>query len=230
VCRYLSKFDLLKELNRHITINHAEDSLFKQYGKVIDSYNFEELKPYMEQSIIPKDGNEYVASVTEMEQTKVKEDIQLNFYGGMPIQIGYCNGPNSTLNGLEYHKSSEINVMMTDLVLLLGKVQDIENNHYDAKNVDAFFFPKGTAVEIYATTLHFAPCKVEDQGFKAVVILPAGTNEPLEKVVEKKSEEDELLFMKNKWLLAHPEREVLINRGAYPGIRGENIRIFTRQQ
>jgi ureidoglycolate hydrolase len=222
----LSKFDLLKELNRHITINHVEDSLFKQYGKVIDSYDFEELKPYMEQTIIPVDGNEYVASVAEMEQTKVKEEIQLNFYGGMPIQIGYCNGPNRTLNGLEYHKSSEINVMMTDLVLLLGKVQDIVNNHYDAKNVDAFFFPKGTAVELYATTLHFAPCKVDDQGFKVVVILPAGTNEPLEKAVEKKSEEDELLFMKNKWLLAHPEREVLINRGAYPGIRGENIQIF----
>ena len=46
----------------------------------------------------------------------------------MPIQIGYCNGPNSTLNGLEYHKSSEINIAITDMVLLLGKVQEVENN------------------------------------------------------------------------------------------------------
>lgn len=230
MCRYLAKFELLKDVNRHITIYHVEDSLFKQYGKVIESYDFEELKPYMDQTMIPMDSNEYVASVTEMEQTKVKEEIEANFYGGMPIQIGYCNGPNRTLNGLEYHKSSEINVAMTDLVLLLGRVQDIENNHYDSKNVDAFFLPQGTAVELYATTLHFAPCKVDEEGFKAVVILPTGTNEPLEKTVEKRSEEDVLLFMKNKWLLAHPEREVLINRGAFPGIRGENIQIFTRQQ
>jgi hypothetical protein len=225
----LAKFELLKDVNRHITIHHVEDSLFKQYGKVIESYDFAELKPYMDQTMIPKDSNDYVASVTEMEQTKVKEVIEANFYGGMPIQIGYCNGPNQTLNGLEYHKSSEINVAMTDLVLLLGRVQDIEYNHYDAKNVDAFFLPQGTAVELYATTLHFAPCKVDEEGFKAIVILPAGTNEPLEKAVEKKTEEDVLLFMKNKWLLAHPEREVLINRGAFPGIRGENIQIFTRE-
>jgi hypothetical protein len=230
VCRYLAKFELLKDVNRHITIYHVEDSLFKQYGRVIESYDFKELKPYMDKTMIPIDANEYVASVTEMEQTKVKEEIEANFYGGMPIQIGYCNGPNQTLNGFEYHKSSEINVAMTDLVLLLGRVQDIENNHYDAKNVDAFFIPQGTVVELYATTLHFAPCKVDEEGFKVVVILPAGTNEPLEKAVEKKSEEDVLLFMKNKWLLAHPEREVLINRGAFPGIRGENIQIFTHQQ
>ncbi|KKI93546.1 hypothetical protein WQ54_02745 [Bacillus sp. SA1-12] len=222
----MAKFEVLKDINRHITIYHVEDSLFKQYGKVIESYDFEELKPYMDQTKIPIDANEYVASVTELEQTKVKEEIETNFYGGMPIQIGYCNGPNQTLNGLEYHKSSEINVAMTDLVLLLGRVEDIENNQYNAKNVDAFFIPKGAAVELYATTLHFAPCKVEEEGFKAVVILPAGTNEPLEIAVERKSEEDVLLFMKNKWLLAHPEREVLINRGAFPGIRGENIQIL----
>ncbi|MFP3126133.1 DUF4867 family protein [Ectobacillus funiculus] len=222
----MSNFELLKALNSHVPFYHVEDSQFQPYGKIISGYDFKELQLYMEQTIVPQDGNVYVASVPEMEQTIIKEQIQFNFYGDMPIQIGYCNGPNSKLNGFEYHKGSEINVAITDLVLLLGKVQDIEHNYYEVNNVRAFFIPAGTAIELYATTLHFAPCKVNDEGFKAVVILPAGTNEPLEKSNEKRTEENELLFMKNKWLLVHPEREVLVNRGAHPGIRGINIQIF----
>ncbi|WP_309864432.1 DUF4867 family protein [Bacillus sp. SLBN-46] len=222
----MSDFNSLKEINTHVPFFHIEDQKFKAYGKIIENYNFNELHQFMEQTVIPVEGNVYVASVPEMESTKVKNQIQFAFYGGLPIEIGYCNGPNSTLNGLEYHKSSEINIAITDLVLLLGRVQDINQNRYDSKNVEAFFIPKGTAIEIYATTLHFGPCKVNQDGFKVVVILPAGTNEPLEQEVDKRTEEDKLLFMKNKWLLVHPEREVLVSRGAYPGIIGENIHIL----
>ena len=222
----MSEFKRLKTLNSHVAFYHIEDCQFNTYGKIINHYDFKELQDYMEQTGIPEDGNVYVASVSEMENTKIKKEIQFAFYGGIPIEIGYCNGPNSTLNGLEYHKSSEINIAMTDLVLLLGKIQDIHHNGYDSKNVEAFFVPKGTAIELYATTLHFGPCKVNEEGFKDIVILPDGTNDPLEQTIEKRTEEDELLFMKNKWLLVHPEREVLVNRGAYPGIIGENIRIF----
>jgi hypothetical protein len=32
--------------------------------------------------------------------------------------------------------------------------------------------------------------------------------------------------MKNKWLIAHSEREQLINKGAHPGIKGENIKVY----
>jgi hypothetical protein len=32
--------------------------------------------------------------------------------------------------------------------------------------------------------------------------------------------------MKNKWLIAHPDREVLIQKGAYPGIIGGNVRVY----
>jgi hypothetical protein len=161
-----------------------------------------------------------------MENTIIKNQLQEAFYGDMPIQIGYCNGPNSTLNGLEYHKSSEINIAITDMVLLLGKVQDVEDNFFNSNDVIAFFIPKGTAVELYSTTLHFAPCKVNNEGFKTIVILPKGTNDPLLSNIQKRTKEDELLFMKNKWLIAHPEREQLINKGAHPGIKGENIKVY----
>ncbi|MGE7762356.1 DUF4867 family protein [Peribacillus sp. NPDC097895] len=222
----LSKFETIKGLNKHVSFFHVEDRTFTPYGKIIKGYDFHELQTYMEDIEIPQDQNLYIASVANMENTRVKEQIQTAFYGEMSIQIGYCNGPNSTLNGLEYHKGSEINIAVTDLVLLLGKVQDIQDNIYDSNNVTAFFIPKGTAVELYSTTLHFAPCKVNNDGFKTIVILPSGTNEPLKEDLEKRTEEDKLLFMKNKWLLVHPERKQLVSRGAYAGIRGENISIF----
>ncbi|ANF48978.1 DUF4867 family protein [Priestia megaterium] len=216
----------MKDLNKHIPFYHIEDSKFKHYGKVINEYDFNELETYMDSLTIPQDQNVYVASVTEMENTIIKNQLQEAFYGEMSIQIGYCNGPNSTLNGLEYHKSSEINIAITDMVLLLGKVQEVENNVFHSNDVIAFFVPKGTAVELYSTTLHFAPCKVNNEGFKTIVILPKGTNDPLSTNIQKRTKEDELLFMKNKWLIAHPEREQLINKGAHPGIKGENIKVY----
>ncbi|WP_285767035.1 DUF4867 family protein [Peribacillus sp. SI8-4] len=222
----MSKYDIVKDLNKHLSFFHVEDHTFAPYGNIINGYDFQELQAYMKEKEIPQDQNIYIPSVADMENTSVKERIQTGFYGEMPIQIGYCNGPNATLNGLEYHKGSEINIAVTDMVLLLGKVQDIHDNSYDSTNVEAFFIPKGTAIELYSTTLHFAPCKVNDEGFKTIVILPAGTNEPLKQDILKRTQEDKLLFMKNKWLLAHPERKQLVNKGAYAGIRGDNISIF----
>lgn len=222
----MSSFESLKEKNKHLSFYEVGDESFRTYGRKIENYSFRELEVYMETTEIPVEGNEYVASVPHMEKTSVCNELANTFYGGMPVQIGYCNGRNSSLNGLEYHKGSEINVAITDFVLLLGKVQDIRNNTYESEHTAAFYVPKGTAIELYGTTLHFAPCKVEDDGFKAIVILPAGTNEKLEQETKKTTNEDELLFMKNKWLIAHPDREVLIQKGAYPGIIGENVRVY----
>ena len=47
----------------------------------------------------------------------------------MPIQIGYCNGNNNKLNGLEYHRDSEINIAVTDMVLMIGMEQDLSLIH-----------------------------------------------------------------------------------------------------
>lgn len=215
----------IKSLNSHIEIKGVREECFRQYGRIIDEYDFSILVKYMEDNTsIPEDGNEYIASETKMEQFEISQKIKNQFYGEMDIEIGYCNGKNSSLNGLEYHKCSEINVAATDLVLLLGKVQDIENNTYNSDKVEAFFVPKGTAVELYATTLHFSPCKLTEKGFKCVVVLTKGTNLPLSQN-EKIGKEGELLFAKNKWLLVHQERKVLVEKGAHVGITGDNIKI-----
>ena len=162
----------------------------------------------------------YVPSVDELEALDVAKELQNRAYGGLPIQIGYCNGHNKKLNAVEYHRNSEINVAATDLVLLIGEQKDIEDDlTYDTSKIEAFLVPAGTAIEVYATTLHYAPCHVKDSGFQCVVVLPKGTNTELN-FQPGKTGEDALITAKNKWLIAHEEAGI---EGAFNGLKGENI-------
>jgi hypothetical protein len=217
-------FNELVKLNDLILIRDVHDGSFVPYGKIINGYDFSGLLDYMEKETeVPEQGNIYEASVLELEYFPVKEKLENGFFGEMPIEIGYCNGQNSTLNGLEYHIGSEINVAVTDLVLMLGKLQDVVNYKYKTEDVEVFFVRKGTVLQLYETTLHFSPCKTNLEGFKCIVILPRGTNEPLKN--DKDENGDKLLFARNKWLLAHPDRKALIEKGAWPGISGENLEL-----
>lgn len=233
---------LLEELRKcnDVPILSVGDEAFKSFGRVLKGYDFQELCAYMEgHTEIPPEGNVYVASVEELEKFSVCEEVRACVYGGMPIQIGYCNGKNSTYNGFEYHKGSEINVAVTDFMLVLGHTYDIKNNSYDVSQTTVFFVPKGTAIEMYQTTLHLSPLRVCEEGFKDIVILPRGTNTPLQEdetavreekrkqVVEAETDNEALLLLqRNKWVIAHPDREPLIRQGAYPGVTGENKELF----
>lgn len=202
-------------------IQNVADDAFRRYGKVLEGYDFTELLKEMKHTPVPEDVT-YVPSVEEMEALPVAKELQNKGYGGLPIEIGYCNGHNKKLNGLEYHRSSEINVAVTDLVLLIGHQQDVEKDYtYDTSKVEAFLVPAGTAIEVYATTLHYAPCHVNESGFQCVVVLPKGTNTEL--TFEKAAEgEDKLLTAKNKWLIGHEEATI---EGAFNGLKGENVGI-----
>ena len=203
-------------------IQNVADDAFRRYGKVLEGYDFTELLKEMKHTPVPEDVT-YVPSVEEMEALPVAKELQNKGYGGLPIEIGYCNGHNKKLNGLEYHRSSEINVAVTDLVLLIGHQQDVEKDYtYDTSKAEAFLVPAGTAIEVYATTLHYAPCHVNESGFQCVVVLPKGTNTEL--TFEKAAEgEDKLLTAKNKWLIGHTEGGLPEN--AWIGLKGENITI-----
>lgn len=200
-------------------IQNVADASFRKYGKVLEGYDFSGLIKAMKHTPVT-DGVEYVPSVEELEAVEVAKDLQNRAFGGMPIQIGYCNGHNKKLNGLEYHRDSEVNVAVADMILLLGAQQDIgEDFTYDTSKTEAFLVPAGTAIEVYATTLHYAPCHVNESGFQSVVVLPRGTNTDLT-FQPGKAGEDRLLFAKNKWLLVHPEAG---EEGAFCGLVGENI-------
>ena len=185
-------------------IYNVTDERFKAYGKVVKDIDFSEMvRVLKEETPIPEDVA-YVPGLEALESLPAGEELSRKVYGEMPIQIGYCNGHNSLLNALEYHKSSEINVAATDAILLVGKEQDItEDFTYDTALAEAFLLPQGMAVEMYATTLHYAPCGVDGAGFQVAIVLPKGTNLDLEESHE--GGEDGHLTAKNKWLLGHPE-------------------------
>ena len=205
-----------------MTVKKVTDPAFKAYGRVITGYDFSGLLKAMEQTPLPEDVI-YIPSLPEMEALPAAKELGNGIYGQMPIQIGCCNGHNKKLNAVEYHRDSEVDIAVDDLILILGKQQDIEEDHtYDTSRMEAFLVPAGTAVEVYATTLHYAPCHVKDEGFRCVIVLPKDTNLDMEPV-EVKDPEDRLLFARNKWLIGHAEGG--LPEGAFIGLKGENLSV-----
>ncbi len=235
----MDKLKLLNDVN-DVPILSVFDERFRSYGRVIKGYDVSGLISYMkEHTPVPDSGNIYIASDEKMEEDPVVKTLSTVFYGGMPIQAGYCNGRNDTYNGFEYHKSSEINVAVTDLMLVLGHSGDICRHKdgslsYDISQAEVFYIPEGTVLEMYGNTLHLSPLKVSDEGFKGVVILQRGVNSELED--EEKNErnhlidcgdaEAKLLLKRSKWVICHPEREPLVSQGAYAGVTGPNKQLF----
>lgn len=216
---------MLEHLNKvnDVKIYAVTDDAFLPYGRVISDFDFSPLIEISEnKTAIPVKGNFYAPSFIDFEKEPCFKEIRNTFYGGMPIQIGYCNGKNTTYNGFEYHKGSEINIAVTDFMLVLGHVWQIKDNCFTVGDEKVFFVPKGTAIEMYQTTLHLSPCRTSNAGYRDIVILPRGTNTPLESRMENPTGENRLLLMKNKWVISHPDREPLIKQGAFPGLIGEN--------
>ena len=191
---------------------------FKTYGRVLDLDVSEFMAKVQALPQAPEGEVLYEASLPAFEETELFQQFREIVYGGMPLEFGCCHGFNEKLNGLEYHRDSEINIAGTDMVLLVGHRWDIEeaDNTYDTARVEAFLVPKGTTVELYATTLHYAPCGVAGKEFRSGVVLPRGTNEPL-KVSPEKIGEAAMLFARNKWLLVHPESGEKGNVGTLTG-------------
>jgi hypothetical protein len=203
-------------------IQQVTDSSFGVYGKVVEGYDFTGILKEMEHTPCPSDEVIYVPSAEELEGHAAAKALMQRMYGGLPIQVGYCNGNNRKLNALEYHRCSEVDIAVNALILLLGREQDIEADYtYDTSKVEAFLVPAGTAVELYATTLHYAPCSVREEGFRCVIVLPKDTNLDLETPAGTEGE-DRLLTARNKWLIAHEEAGI---EGALCGLKGENITV-----
>ena len=197
------------------------DKAFQTYGKVIQGIDVSDLLEALKETPQPDDVV-YVASDEQLEAYPCEENIGYSLYGGMPVQVGYCNGNNVLLNAVEYHRDSEVNVAQTDMILILGKEQDIEEDcTYDTGKLEAFLVPAGTVIEVYATTLHYAPCNVNGNKFRAAVILPKGTNTDAP-AAQNNTKEDKLLFARNKWLIAHEEAGI---EGAFVGLKGANLSV-----
>ncbi len=203
-----------------MNIQSVFDPAFAKYGQILSGYDFDELLSSLEKT--PDSGSVlYVPNSYELEKTQIFNELSERQFGGMPIQIGYCNGRNTRLNCLEYHRDSEVNIPLYDIIVLLGMQQDIADGKYDTGKVEAFLIPGGTAAEFYSTTLHYAPCHTKaETGFKVACILARGTNTEIP-AINIRNTEDRMLRARNKWLLAHP-MSAEAAEGAYVGLSGAN--------
>ncbi len=200
------------------------DPEFKPYGQVLSGYDTRELCQAMLKIDLPEDGVAYEPGIDSLEACAIYPLLRDRAYGGMPIQLGLCWGRNTRLNCLEYHKDSEINIGAHDFVLLLAKEDEIVDGVLDTALVKAFRAPAGVPVEVYATSLHYAPCHTDAAtGFRTAIVLPKGTN-TAKPDFEPVSEEDKWMTACNKWLLAHADSSEA-KSGAHIGLKGENIDI-----
>ena len=213
----MDKLQKLQKANPHVQIHSVNDPAFKPYGRVVEM----DTKAFCETAeaavTFPEEGSKYLASVPELEALPEAARLREELCGQLDEQIGLCFGHSNRLNALEWHTCNEFNVAVRELVLLLAKRSDLDDDgRLDASKVKAFYLAQGEMIEVYSDTLHFCPCEVTKDGFSAIVGLQRGTNLPLE------NRQQGLLWAKNKWLIAHEENTPLVQRGAVPGIYGEN--------
>ena len=199
------------------------DKEFKPYGQVHDGFPTEEILSALAKTPVTN-GVIYTAEDAALQQLAVTEELSATVYGGMPIQMGWCNGHNTKLNCLEYHRDSELNLGTGDFILLLAKQEEVTDGKLDTAKVMAFRVPAGVLVEVYATSLHYAPCQTGSEGFQVLVVLPKGTNGVKPEQAKVYGGDDKLLWACNKWLIAHPETGEAAE-GAFAGLIGENIDI-----
>jgi len=201
------------------------DPEFKPYGQVVTGLDetVKEILAALATTPLP-DGVGYVPSEPVLQELPATTEVSEHLYGGMPVQMGWCNGHNTRLNCLEYHRDSEFNLGIEDFILLVARQDEIVDGVLDTDKVRAFRAPAGVLVECFATTLHYAPCHTDPaKGFRVLIALPEGTNTD-KPSISIKTPEDRLLWACNKWLLAHPESSEAA-QGAVVALTGENIDI-----
>ena len=206
-------------------IYQVTDPEFAEYGKVVTGYDIQPIVDALKEHTPLPEGTDYVAEEPALQNLDASKAIAPSLFGGLPVQFGWCNGHNTKLNCVEYHRSSEFNLGTEDFILLLGRESDItKDGKLDTDTIKAFKVPAGVLVEVYATSLHYAPCHADaSSGFTVRFALPQGTNVVTCNTGEK-SCYDNFLRMTNKWLIAHPEASEAKD-GAWVGLEGVNIDI-----
>ena len=143
-------------------IYSVNDPEFKPYGRVVTGLEAAKAEILQALATTPlPEATDYVAEEPVLQKLPAMVEVSKHLFGGMPVQLGWCNGHNTKLNCLEYHRDSEFNLGTEDFILLLAKMDDITDGKLDTAKVKAFRAPAGTLVEVYATTLHYAPCHVD---------------------------------------------------------------------
>ena len=215
--------EMLREKNPILPLFSVTDPEFRRYGRVLAG-DTAELEKALDSVAIPESGNRYEASLPVLEEVALMHDMKRVVFGDMPIEAGYCNGRGATMNAMEYHKCSEVNFSTTGAVLLLALPEQLDDGKLNSADIVGFYLPAGVLVEVFPLVLHYAPCRITEDGFRCLVILEKGTNEALPSVNTAAEGEEKLLWMRNKWLTCHPDSSEK-EKGAFAGIFGENLTV-----
>lgn len=132
----------------------------------------------------------------------------------MPIEVGTCSGQNLKLTGVEYHQGSETIIAITDCILILGRLQDVDKYTYDTSLMEYFYIHEGECLELYSTTLHYAPCQIDQTGFAIICILVRDTNK------ECLPSCNPTLFKYNKFVINYPSQIDSFGVNAVPRLQG----------
>lgn len=214
----MNTLELLRAQNPRLPLFDVHGDAFAPFGRVLDGMDTRALCAAAAAEPMPEEGSRYVPVLETLDRHPDADTLRALYWGQLDAQLGLCWGHANRLNALEWHTCSEINVGVTDLVLLLADRRAVRDGRLDSASVRAFCLAQGEAIEVYATTLHFCPCEVTGAGFRCLVALPRGTNTPLDAGAPRSP----MLWAKNKWLIAHEQNASLLARGAAAGITGEN--------
>lgn len=214
----------LRACNPDKVILDVNDPAFAEYGMVFPDVALPEMKHFL-YSVERTGVEHYVACSEELMQMQEADLFKDVFFGQVPCQVGWYYNYGTKLNAVEYHKCSEILYEYEPCVITIAKLWDIENGTLDTGKMKCFYVPPETCVELYGTTLHFAPARACKQPVMQIVAQSLGTNTPLPRKTPGSTFEHPWLLQRNKWVLAHPEAAASIDPDVYVGLTGENITI-----
>jgi len=220
--------DSFRKANLKVKILTTKSKEFDKYGRKIDTSGLLTLIDNLENYTEISEHNVYEIDSPFLHDKKSEKELS-SYFGGMDIQIGYCNGINSSMNGFEYHKTPEIMVTSRACALFLSLPNTLINfETLDSEKAEVLFLEAGEAIELKPEILHLSPCRVFESGFKVAIILPKGTNTPLPENFKKQEgeKENKILFLKNKWIITHKNYSSLVNKGVHAGINGSNRELF----
>ena len=79
-------------------IYSVHDKEFTPYGHVVTGLDTAELLDALARTPLPETGTGYCPEEEELQELPVTVQVSEHLYGGMPVQMGWCNGRNTKLN------------------------------------------------------------------------------------------------------------------------------------
>ncbi|WP_179394205.1 DUF4867 family protein [Lacticaseibacillus absianus] len=224
----MTQLDQLRTQNPDRDILTLDDPAFADYGIVYPQYTLTDLTAAMREIPIPTGANVYVPSNPTLEALPVIQQIGADVFAGLPIEAGECAGHSQSLTAVEFHQGSELNIFMTPVVMVIGKRSQLHAGQFNAeRDAKLFYVPAGTVVEFYSDTLHYSPCEVTTAGFKFVVMLIQGTNQPFPAGYHS---DNPLIVKQNKFQVVHPSRTDKIAQGIAVGVTGALVSVDPLQE